>query len=213
MWCLDNQIKKEKKKQFGSQGQKIVWRTSVTWNWLISETFEGKCNTSKQQEKFEISYLICLVDTQEYKSESKVSQYFGNMRHSNTSGCFYQGHEGDKPHSIVRCWACLILSECYSSDLPLWLRTTSPYFIIKVLEPSGYCSEINCTFTFCATNIFGCFHVWTCSRRYFGLARNLIRRIITPNQDDLSYSSRTFFSGSRNWVNCQTQSLWLNNVV
>ena len=33
-----------------------------------------------------------------------------------------------------------------------------------------------------------------CSRRYFGLARNLIWRIISPNQDDLSYSARTFFS-------------------
>ena len=52
-----------------------------------------------------------------------------------------------------------------------------------------------------------------CSRRYFGLARNLIRCIISPNQDDLSYSIRTSFPGSRNWVNCQTQSRWLNNAV
>ena len=51
-----------------------------------------------------------------------------------------------------------------------------------------------------------------CCRRYFGLARNLIRRIISPNQDDLSYSSRVSFTGSRNWVSCQTQSLWLNNA-
>ena len=28
---------------------------------------------------------------------------------------------------------------------------------------------------------------------YFGLARNLIRRIISPNQDDLSYSSGSPF--------------------
>ena len=27
---------------------------------------------------------------------------------------------------------------------------------------------------------------------YFGLARNLIRHLISPNQDDLSYSARTF---------------------
>ena len=46
-----------------------------------------------------------------------------------------------------------------------------------------------------------------CSRRYFGLARNLIRRIISPNQDDLSYSLRTSFPSSRNWVSCQTQPL------
>ena len=52
-----------------------------------------------------------------------------------------------------------------------------------------------------------------CSRRYFGLARNLIRRLISPNQDDLSYSSRISFPGSRNWVSCQTHSLWLNNAV
>ena len=30
---------------------------------------------------------------------------------------------------------------------------------------------------------------------YFGLARNLIRQSISPNQDDLSYSSWTFISG------------------
>ena len=30
---------------------------------------------------------------------------------------------------------------------------------------------------------------------YFGLALNLIRRSISPNQDDLSYSARTFISG------------------
>ena len=29
---------------------------------------------------------------------------------------------------------------------------------------------------------------------YFGLARNLIRHLISTNQDDLSYSSRTFIS-------------------
>ena len=51
------------------------------------------------------------------------------------------------------------------------------------------------------------------SRRNFGLVRNLIQRIISPNQDDLSYSSRISFLGSRNWVSCQTQSLWLNNTI
>ena len=30
---------------------------------------------------------------------------------------------------------------------------------------------------------------------YFGLARNLIRHLISPHQDDLSYSARTFISG------------------
>ena len=32
---------------------------------------------------------------------------------------------------------------------------------------------------------------------YFGLARNLIRHLISPNQDDLSYSARTFISGQK----------------
>ena len=39
-----------------------------------------------------------------------------------------------------------------------------------------------------------------CSRRensYFSLARNLIRHLISPNQDDLSYSPRAFFTGNR----------------
>ena len=27
----------------------------------------------------------------------------------------------------------------------------------KFLGPSGYCTVINCAFTFCTTNIFGCF--------------------------------------------------------
>ena len=53
----------------------------------------------------------------------------------------------------------------------------------------------------------------TCCRRYFGLVRNLIQRIISPNQDDLSYSARISFQGSRNWVSCQTHPLWLNNAV
>ena len=37
--------------------------------------------------------------------------------------------------------------------------------------------------------------------------RNLIRRIISPNQDDLSYSSRSSFPGCRNCVNSQKVSL------
>ena len=47
---------------------------------------------------------------------------------------------------------------------------------------------------------------------YFGLARNLIRHLISPNQDDLSYSARTFHFRPTNWVSCQTHSLWLENA-
>ena len=49
----------------------------------------------------------------------------------------------------------------------------------------------------CLTLNLGLKRVLPCSGRkisYFGLARNLIRHLISPNQDDLSYSSRTFFS-------------------
>ena len=38
-----------------------------------------------------------------------------------------------------------------------------------------------------------------CSRRNFCLVHNLIRHIISPNQDDLSYSVRTTFLGSSIW--------------
>ena len=41
---------------------------------------------------------------------------------------------------------------------------------------------------------------------YFGLAHNLIRHLISPNQDYLSYSPRTFHFRSTNRVSCQTQS-------
>ena len=84
---------------------------------------------------------------------------------------FAKGHE---PHWTMRCWASLILFECYSlvclyglghglrinAFKPTWL-----YLIVKVLatwvkflEPSGYCTMINSVFPFCTTNIFGCFH-------------------------------------------------------
>ena len=32
---------------------------------------------------------------------------------------------------------------------------------------------------------------------YFGLARNLIQHLISPNQDDLSYSARVFLYGQQ----------------
>ena len=54
----------------------------------------------------------------------------------------------------------------------------------------------------CASGVrllFGAYPQHMCSRRYFGVAHNLIRRIISPNWV------------SRNWVSCQTQSLWLEN--
>ena len=40
-------------------------------------------------------------------------------------------------------------------------------------------------------------YLFICSRRYFALVRNLIRCIISPNQDDLSYSTRGLLSGQQ----------------
>ena len=79
------------------------------------------------------------------------------------------------------------------------------------------CCFLRVCFSFCIQS----YEIWiickqiyfTCSIRNFGLARNLIRRIILPSQDDLSYSPWTSFLGSRNQVSCQTHSLWLNNTV
>ena len=42
---------------------------------------------------------------------------------------------------------------------------------------------------------------------------NLIRHLISPNQDDLSYSARTFHFRPTNRVSCQTHSLWLENAT
>ena len=47
---------------------------------------------------------------------------------------------------------------------------------------------------------------------YFGLARNLIRHLISPNQDDLSYSTRTFHFRLTDGLSCKTHSLWLENA-
>ena len=53
-------------------------------------------------------------------------------------------------NSFRPTWTCLIVE----------VLTTWTIF----LEPSGYCTVINCTFIFHSTNIFGCFHgivAWT----------------------------------------------------
>ena len=55
-----------------------------------------------------------------------------------------------------------------------------------------------------------------CSERNFRILvwrANLIRHSITPNQDDLSYSARTFHFRPANRVSCQTHSFWSENAV
>ena len=42
---------------------------------------------------------------------------------------------------------------------------------------------------------------------------NLIRHLISPKQDDLSYSAQTFHFQPANRVSCQTHSLWLENAA
>ena len=55
------------------------------------------------------------------KSESKVLQYFCNLRHKFCGfNCFSWDCESDEPHWTMRYWAHLILSECHSQNLPLW---------------------------------------------------------------------------------------------
>ena len=56
--------------------------------------------------------------------------------------------------------------------------------------------EIRIPTVFCS---YSCIYIYIYVEKrkisYFGLARNLIQHWISPNQDDLSYSARTFISG------------------
>ena len=50
----------------------------------------------------------------------------------------------------------------------------------------------------CFKYVLGCIGDYPVEKRkisYFGLALNLFQHLISPNQDDLSYSARTFISG------------------
>ena len=97
---------------------------------------------------------------------------FGNVRRFGTLGCFCWGREGEEPLWTLGCWAHLIFSISVTRQIYLAkclqkcfeIRKISPtwaYLIIEVLitrakflQPSGYCTMINCTFTFCMTNVF-----------------------------------------------------------
>ena len=88
-----------------------------------------------------------------YKDDWICLYYFCNPRdNSEVSDAFIECVT-----VTMRCRACLIISECYSSDLLQWLehslgingfRSTWPYLIVeflatqaKFLKPSGYCSD------------------------------------------------------------------------
>ena len=83
---------------------------------------------------------------------------------------FSRGCEGDEQHWTVRYRVRLILSECYLSDLSLWLgvqlrnsRFYAYLFMkvfetrVKFLEHPRFCTVINCAFNFYTTNVFVCF--------------------------------------------------------
>ena len=64
--------------------------------------------------------------------------------------------------SSITCWICLHGLEHglgIHGFCPTWLCQIVEVFEswAKFLEPSGYCIVINCTFTFCTTNVFGSF--------------------------------------------------------
>ena len=90
-------------------------------------------------------------------------------------GYFCRGRNDDESHRTFRCWAHLILSESthriciYGSEHGLGIyawRPSWPCLIakahairMKFFQPSGYCTLIECAFTFCTTSIF----CWLCS--------------------------------------------------
>ena len=53
-----------------------------------------------------------------YLCESKVLQYFANMRHNLAAMDALVEFEDDKPPWTVRYWDCLIFSKYYLPDLP-----------------------------------------------------------------------------------------------
>ena len=98
----------------------------------------------------------------------KILQYCGNLEL--ISSAFCKSLEDDGPHWIVRYRTHLILSACYSPDLPLCHETQSrnprfyadsPWLIkevrLKFLELSGNRTMIKCDFIFSIMHGFGCF--------------------------------------------------------
>ena len=99
-----------------------------------------------------------------YEGESKVLQYFCNMRHNSTVPNVLA--EVMKGTNYTGLWDAKLV--WYSPKLPQWLRAwpsnlwfkfTSTCWIIEVLateakflEPSGYGTEIKCAFIFHSTN-------------------------------------------------------------
>ena len=157
----------------------------------------------------------------------KFFQYFGNVRHNstvpvskigeskvfavfwlcetqfNSSRCFWLGHDGNEQQWTVRRRGHLIFSECSVAWIhcyrPAWLCFIIEFVAaqVKFLESSGYCTLIDCIFTFCAVNVFPLLlqhnnQVWTCKAK-------------VPKLDYILYSSV--------WLSNYTQSEVMSNEL
>ena len=73
------------------------------------------------------------------------------------------------------------------------VRFVAPFFYFPSL--TIFCIEYQ---VYSIPEILGPTYVEKRKISYFGLGRNLIQRLISPNQDDLSYSARTYISSFQN---------------
>ena len=112
--------------------------------------------------------------SQAWKGESKVSQYFGNMRHKFSVPAAFDEFVKVMNHTELRgaefVWNFPSVTHriyLYGKGLELRTHAFRPnwhYLIIEVLttqakffQSYGYCNVINWAFTFYSTNVFGCF--------------------------------------------------------
>ena len=72
--------------------------------------------------------------------DSELTWYYASSPHQICFSCL---EHGLGIHAFMPTWPCLIVE-----FLPIQ---------VKFLEPSGYCTVINCTFTFHTKNVLGCF--------------------------------------------------------
>ena len=129
---------------------------------------------SKSTETDCLDFLESKTEQLTLKVESKVLQYFGNMRH-NLVDAFVKVVRIMNPNRQWDTELAWFSPSVYSLDLPHGLehslringfRPAWSCQIIKLLvtqakflEPSNNCAVINCPFTFHTMNVFGCFHI------------------------------------------------------
>ena len=140
-------------------------------------------------------------------------QYFGDNLTARYFCC-----ESNEPYWTMRCKVCLILSECYLLDLLLFerglgifvFRLTRPCLIVKdlspqakFLEPTSYCTVINCLFTFlynkCFWLLWRCYsQVWTCKSFVLKLDCVVCSFVWFSNQNMSTYQVSSYFHAQ--WV-------------